>query len=134
MLKITVRFISKTYTILYVIETNKRNGGNMNKNFKNIAIHESTHEQARFLSKMQNKSIAAILEELIDRVFQIACTYDKQGLNIDFETCVTDSTLLISVTGRNRLLSGEIKLPPSEEDKIVKTVIIKHQIDAKKVK
>lgn len=96
----------------------------MNKNFKNVAIHKTAHQQARFLAKLQGRSMASVLEELIDRVFDIACTYEKEGLNIDFETCISDSTLLITVSGRNKLKSGcfevEDSVPDKEVDKQVK--------------
>jgi hypothetical protein len=104
----------------------------MNKNFKNVAIHKSSHEQARFISDLQNKSVASTLEEIIDRIFQLCCTYDKEGANIDYETDVTKSQLLISVSGRNRLVCSEIKIPIKK--KIVKTVKIIHNCDNKKLR
>jgi hypothetical protein len=89
----------------------------MNRNFKNVAIHKSAHEQARFLAKLQDRSIASVIEQLLDRVFDLACSYEKEGLNIDYETCVSDSTLLITVSGRSRLKSGSFEQPIETTDK-----------------
>ncbi|HLE75729.1 MAG TPA: hypothetical protein VI864_06770 [Candidatus Bathyarchaeia archaeon] len=91
----------------------------MNRNFKNVAIHKSAHEQARFLANIQNRSMASVIEELVERVFQLAMSYEKEGLNIDYETCVTDSTLLITVSGRNKLKSGNFTIPSSTSEKEV---------------
>jgi hypothetical protein len=103
----------------------------VNRNFRNIAIHKTAHSQARFLADIQDRSIASVIEELIDRVFQIACTYEKEGLNIDYETCVSDSTLLISVSGRNKLTSGSFTVSPNTTEKTVDKQIAKR---LKKVK
>ena len=82
----------------------------MNKNFRNVAIHKSAHDEARFLADIQDRSMASVMEELIDRVFQIAMSYEKEGVSIDYETCLTDSTLLISVRGKNRLICESQKV------------------------
>ena len=87
----------------------------MNKNFKNVVIHESTHEKARFLSKVQNKPISSTVEELINAVFQVACTYKQ--LNLAFETCITDSTILITCSGANRLIASSFNVPESMTEK-----------------
>ena len=96
----------------------------MHKNFKNVAIHKSAHEQARFLAKLQDRSIASVVEELIERVFQIAMCYEKEGVNVDFETCVTDSKLIITVTGRSKLTVGSFevdsRVPNAQVDRMVR--------------
>lgn len=101
----------------------------MNTNFKNVAIHESTHEKARFISNMQDRSMASVIEELIDRLFDITVTFDK-GFNVDFETCVSESQVLISVTGRNKLRNGSFEVSSrtsnKEVDKMVEMRLKKH--------
>jgi hypothetical protein len=93
----------------------------MNRNFKNVAIHKSVHEQARFLSNITDRSIASITEELITKVFDIACTFENA--NLEFESCVTDGTVKISVVGRNRLSTSECKSPSVKEESLVSPIV-----------
>ena len=81
----------------------------MNKDFKNVAIHKSTYDKARLLAKIQDRSIASVVEDLISKVFDVAGTFTEA--NLEFETCITESRLVIEVKGRNRLITGSFEVP-----------------------
>jgi len=87
----------------------------MNKDFKNVAIHKSTYDKARLLAKIQDRSIASVVEDLISKVFDVAGTFTEA--NLEFETCITESRLVIEVKGRNRLITGSFEVPTSATDK-----------------
>ncbi len=88
----------------------------MNKNFHNVTIHKTAYDKARFLAKVQNKPISAVLEELLNAVYGVACTYKE--LNLSFETCVTDSTVLVSCKGKNRMVVSSFEIPWDTPQKV----------------
>jgi hypothetical protein len=81
----------------------------MHKNFKNVAIHLSCHEKARFIANITGLSIADVVEELVSKVFDVAVTYEKA--NLEFETSITGSKVTIEIHGRNRLVTGSFQVP-----------------------
>jgi len=87
----------------------------MHKNFKNVAIHLSCHEKARFIANITGLSIADVVEELVSKVFDVAVTYEKA--NLEFETSITGSKVTIEVHGRNRLVTGSFEIPVNATEK-----------------
>lgn len=87
-----------------------------------IKVRSETADQIRFLSDKSGLSMTQLLAELVEGVFNVACTFDS--LNLEYETCITDSTLLVSVKGKNRLKSGSFQINDSvsnsEMDKQIK--------------
>ncbi len=108
----------------------------MNKNFHNVTIHKTAYDKARFLAKVQNKPISAVLEELLNAVFTVGCSYRK-GANLSFEYDITNSTVLIKVNGSNRLVSGSFEIPesmPQEDAEKILHSTLEAKIKAKKRK
>ncbi len=77
----------------------------MKKKFKNVGISETSHQEARFLSNITDRAIGSLIEEYIDYLFNIGCTFSKANL----EYSVDGNKVTIEVTGRNNLVVGERK-------------------------
>jgi hypothetical protein len=109
----------------------------MDKNFKNVTIRKSTHDMARFLSKLTDRSMASIISELVENVFNIAMNYSQA--NLEFESCMNDATVQINVVGRSKLVVGEKKAPKEILEKesnspiLTKVKVGKKYVDLKKV-
>src|SRR3990170_8075359 len=82
-----------------------------------IRVRSVTAEQIRFLSAKSGISMTQLLAELVEGVFNVACTFDT--LNLEYETCVSDSTVLISVKGKNRLKSGSFITTDTNTDRAI---------------
>lgn len=94
----------------------------MKTNFKRVAIHESSHEMVRFLAKVTDRSIASILEEMIEQIFNISMTYEKCNL----EYSIDGNKVSIEITGRNNMITGEVKSPDAEaESKVAPLLRVK---------
>ncbi len=93
------------------------------RKFESLRIHPETHDKAKFLAKKSGKSIANTVEEIIDAVFTVSCTFSQ--LNLDYDFCITDSKVTITCSGRNNLKSGDFevqsKISEKDVDLLVKT-------------
>lgn len=94
-----------------------------NKKQAPIKVRSETAQQIRFISAKSGLSMTQVLSEVFDSLFNVACTFDS--LNFDYETCVTDSTLLITVSGKNKLRSGSFEIPSTTSNKKVDQMIKK---------
>ena len=88
-----------------------------------IRVNAETYDQIRFLANKSNKSITATLAEIVNSIFNVACTFES--LNLEYETCISDSTVLIAVKGKNRLKSGSFQVNDSATEKEVNSQIEK---------
>ena len=86
-----------------------------------IRVNAETYDQIRFLANKSNKSITGTLAEIIDSIFNVACTFES--LNLEYETCISDSTVLIAVKGKNKLKSGSFEVPSTTSNKKVDRMI-----------
>jgi hypothetical protein len=89
--------------------------GSKSREFKPVQLRKETFEKIKFLAKKSNKSQSGLVTELIDAVFTIANTFDN--INLDYEYNITNSTLLVTVSGRNKLITGSFEIPVNATDK-----------------
>ena len=86
-----------------------------------IRVNVETYDQIRFLANKSNKSITGTLAEIIGSIFNVACTFSN--LNLEYETCISDSSVLIAVKGKTKLKSGSFEVPSSTSNKKVDAML-----------
>jgi len=93
----------------------------MVQKFEAIRVTDKVHEQVKFLADKSGKTLSATVTEIMEAVFNVACTFSD--LNLEYETCISDSTVLISVKGKNKLKSGIFPVSDSMTEKTVDRMI-----------
>lgn len=96
----------------------------MKTNFKNVTIRESTLDMLRFLSEVTDRSMCSLLDELVEYIFNIACTFESAN----FEYEVDGDSVKVVLTGRNNLVCGEQKMPKEvlkKENEAGETLMVK---------
>jgi hypothetical protein len=86
----------------------------MRQKFEAIRVTQETHEQAKFLAEKSGKSISKTVSEIVDAVFNIACTFS--ALNLCYDYCITESRVTITCEGSNNLTCGVGKSPTAEKE------------------
>jgi len=74
-----------------------------------LNVRSETYDQIKFLSRNTGLTMTQLVAEIFEAIFQIGCTYKTLNLNYDF--CITESKVTISVDGKSNLICGEQKMP-----------------------
>jgi hypothetical protein len=100
---------------------------------KSIKVDLETHEKIKFLAKTLNLKQSMFINELIDQIFNIGCTYESA--NISYYPSIQSSYVMCQITGKNRLISGKNRDLDDEIAKLIDTAsIAKSRQTAKKSK
>ena len=86
-----------------------------------IRTRKETQEQIKFLSEKTGLSMSQLIAEVFDAIFTISLTYSK--LNIEYEYEISSSSVKILASGKNNLVSGQLKHTTEKESKVPAIVV-----------
>jgi hypothetical protein len=79
------------------------------RGFKPIQVRIETYDKLKFIASRSDRTLAGLMSEIVDHIFQVACTFS--ALNLEYDTTVSEAKVCITVRGKNRLVTGSFQVP-----------------------
>lgn len=76
--------------------------------FENLKIHEKEKQRLQFIADLTGKTIAQVIEEFADAMFQLAVSHDSKAFNIEYQMSILEDSILILWSGSRNLKVGSI--------------------------
>jgi len=77
------------------------------KGFKNLNVHEMTHEKLAFLARSQGKSMSSLLDDVIDALFQVGLNFTSNA-NLEVVVSLLSNRVTFDFSGKSSFQIGEI--------------------------
>jgi hypothetical protein len=97
------------------------------KGFNPLRLHADAVEKLDYICHVTGKTKVAQFDELINPVYQVLVNF--KNANLEFETSMLQNTVLITASGRSRVINGSFEIS-KDADKAEANMRLKNQLEA----